>query len=350
PGFRVAGLALARLELGIQGYDSTRGRAFYAELERRARSLPGVESVSLAEIVPLGLARQRRGVEVEGYAAREGEEMEFGANTVGAGYFETMGIPLVRGRGFEPSDRGGTAEVAVVNETFARKFWPGENAIGRRFRTRKEGTLEVVGVARDGKYLSLTEEPQPHFYEPFAQAYEADMVLLVRTAGDPRSILPALAREARALDPELPLDVTTMSEHLGFALLPQRIGAAVLGLFGAVAALLAAFGLYGVMSYVVSQRTAEIGIRMALGARAMDVRLLVVRRALALTLAGLVLGLAGAVAATRVLAAFLVDVSPTDLTTLATVTALFMTVALLASWLPARRAAAVDPMRAIRGE
>ena len=350
PGFRAAGLAMLRLELGIQGYDSVRGRSFYAELERRAKSLPGVDAASLAEIVPLGLARQRRGIEVEGYAPREGEEMEFGVNTVGAGYFETMGIVLVQGRGFEPSDREGTAPVAVVNESFARRFWPGDNPIGRRFSTARGGTREVVGVARDGKYWSLTEEPQPHFYEPFAQAYEADMVLLVRTASDPRGILPALTREARALDPELPVEANTMTEHLGFALLPQRLGAVVLGLFGVVAASLAALGLYGVMSYVVSQRTAEIGIRMALGARPRDVRALVVRRALALTLTGLGVGLAGALAATRVLASFLVEVSPTDPATLATVALLFTSVALLASWLPARRAASVDPMRALRGE
>jgi predicted permease len=350
PGFRAAGLSLVRLELGIQGYDSVRVRSFYAELERRVRSLPGVEAVSLAEIVPLGLARQRRHIEVEGYAPREGEEMEFGVNTVGGGYFETMGIGLSRGRGFEPGDREGAAPVAVVNEAFAAQFWPGEDPIGRRFSTGRGGTREIVGVARDGKYWSLTEDPQPHFYEPFAQAYEADMVLLVRSASDPRSILPALTREVRALDPELPVEANTMAEHLGFALLPQRIGAAVLGVFGAVGALLAALGLYGVMSYAVSRRTAEIGIRMALGARAQDVRMLVVRRALALTLTGLGLGLAGALAATRVLASFLVDVSPTDPATLVSVAVLFTAVALLASWLPARRAAAVDPMRALRSE
>lgn len=350
PGFRGSGLALLRVELGVQGYDSARGALFYQELERQARSLPGVQAVGLAEIVPLGFDRKRRGIEVEGYAPRAGEEMEFGVNTVGAGYFETMGIPLVRGRGFEASDRAGAAPVAIVNESFARRFWPGENPIGRRFDTGRGGARQVVGVARDGKYWSLTEEPQPHFYEPFAQAYEADMVLLVRSAADPRALLPALVRSARTLDPELPLEANTMDEHLGLALLPQRIGAVVLGVFGTVAALLAAFGLYGVMSYVVSQRTAEIGVRMALGARAADVRLLIVRRALALTLTGLALGLLGAAAVGRLLGSFLVEVSPGDPGTLVPVAALFTAVALLASWLPARRAAAVDPMRALRSE
>ena len=166
------------------------------------------------------------------------------------------------------------------------------------------------------------------------------MVLVARTSSDPAGLLPLLSREAHAIDPELPVEASTMGEHLGYALLAQRVGAAVLGIFGLVAALLAAFGLYGVMSYVVSQRTAEIGIRMALGARAKDVRMLVVRRALALTGVGVGLGLAGAVAATRLLATFLVNVSPTDPVTFLSVIALFTGVAVVASWLPARRAAA----------
>ncbi len=350
PGFRAQGLALLRVELGIQGYDSTRGIAFYTEVQGRLAALPGVEAVSMAEIVPLGLARQRRGIEVAGYAPRDGEEMEFGVNTVGAGYFETMGIPLVRGRGFAATDRAGAAPVAVVNEAFARHFWPGQEAIGQRFSSGRGGERTVVGVAKDGKYWSITEEPQPHFYEPFAQAYEADMTLLVRTAGDARMLLPTLTREILGLDRELPIESSTVPEHVAYALLPQRIGATVLGIFGLVAAALAAFGLYGVMSYVVTQRTAEIGIRMALGARSGDVRRLVMRRALSLTFVGVALGLLGAIVATRALAAFLVDVSPTDPATLAAVVALFTTAAAMASWLPARRAAAVDPMRALRSE
>ncbi|HJR50057.1 MAG TPA: ADOP family duplicated permease, partial [Gemmatimonadales bacterium] len=350
PGFRSEGLALLRLDLGVQGYDSSRGQAFYLDLERRVRALPGVEAVALAEILPLGLSGLRRGVEVEGYAPAEGEDMEFGTNTVSAGYFEAMGIEIVRGRGFEPTDRAGARAVAVVNESFARRFWPGENPIGRRITTGKGGVREIVGVARDGKYRSLSEEPQPHFYQPFAQMYEPDMVLVVRVATDARSVLPLLLQETLALDPELPVEASTMEEHLGLAVLPQRIGSAVLTSFGAITTLLAALGLYGVMSYVVSQRTREIGIRVALGARGRDVRLLVLRRALAVTLTGLALGLAGALATARLLGSFLVNVSPSDPITLLSVTAFFTAIALLASWLPARRAAAVDPVRALRWE
>lgn len=350
PGFRADGLATVRVELGVQGYDSTRGRAFYAELERRVLGTAGVEAVAFAEVLPLGLAGLRRGVEVEGYVPAEGEDMEFGTNTVSAGYFRTMGISVVHGRGFEPSDRPGGAPVAVVNESFARRFWPGENPVGRRFSTGSGGSREIVGVVRDGKYRSLSEAAQPHFYQPFEQAYQPDMVLVARARGDARSLLAPLTREIRALDPDLPVESGTIEEHLGLALLPQRIGTAVLGTFGAVAALLAAFGLFGLMSYMVSQRTREIGIRVALGARARDVRMMVVRRALALTLTGLVLGLTGAAAAAQVLRTFLVGVRPTDPVILLSVGVLFAAVALLASWLPARRAAAVDPMRALRWE
>jgi macrolide transport system ATP-binding/permease protein len=350
PGFRVGGLALLRLDLGIQGYDSTRGKTFYAELMRRVEALPGVAAVSLVQVVPLGLDRMRRGIEVEGYTRREGEEMEFPTNTVGPGYFTAMDIPLVRGRDFAATDRESSAPVAIVNEAFVRRFWPGEDPIGKRFGTGRGEMREVIGVARDGKYWSLTEASQPHFFEPFTQSYQPDMQLVARTRLDEPALLPLLTAEARALDPELPLEVTTMADHLGYALLPQRIGATILGMFGAVAAVLAAFGLYGVMSYLVSRRTAEIGIRMALGARAHDVRILVVRRALALTFTGLAIGLAGAVAASGFLASFLVEVSPTDPVTLVTVLVMFTSVALLASWVPAARASRVDPMRALRSE
>ena len=350
PGFRAEGLATLRVELGVQGYDSTRGRAFYAELERRARGVPGVEAVAFAEILPLSLSGLRRGVEVEGYAPAEGEDMEFGANTVSAGYFQAMGIEVVRGRGFAPGDRTGAAPVAVVNESFARRFWPGNDPIGRRIATGRGGMRAIVGVVRDGKYRSLREAPQPHVYEPFEQVYEPDMVLIARARSEPQPLLGPLMGEIRALDPELPVEASTVEDHLGLALLPQRIGTAVLVAFGAVAALLAAFGLFGVMSYVVSQRTREIGIRVALGARPRDMRLLVVRRALVLTFAGLTLGLAAALAGARVLAAFLVGVEPTDPAILLSAAGLFTGVALLASWLPARRAAAVDPMRALRWE
>ncbi|MDQ3427895.1 MAG: ABC transporter permease [Gemmatimonadota bacterium] len=349
-GFSAERAALMQVELGIQGYDEPKGRQFYAGLERRVRSIHGVEAASLAEIVPLGMARQRRGISVEGYQPGQGEEMEFGTNTVGTDYFKTLGIPLLRGRAFDERDREGAPPVAIVNQTFADRFWPGADPIGRRFSSGKGGTLEVIGVAANGKYVSLGEESQPYFYQPFLQTYEPDMVLQVRAAGEPRELLAALRAEAKVLDPDLPVELTTLDEHLGYAVLPQRLGATVLGAFGGIGVLLAALGLYGVMSYAVSQRTAEIGVRMALGASAGDVRRMVVRRGMLLALLGIGLGLAGAVAATRLLSGFLVGVRSTDPANLGAVVFLFAMVALLASSLPAHRAARLDPMRALRTE
>ncbi len=349
PGFTTSQVALMRVELGLQGYDEARGRRFYAELLRSVSATPGVESASLAEIVPLGFSRQRRGLQVEGYEPKPGEDMEFGVNVVSADHFRTMGVPIMRGRAFESSDRDGATPVAIVNETFARRFWPDADPIGRRIVVGEE-TREIVGVARDGKYVSLGEEPTPYYFLPWEQAYKSDMTVEVRTADDPRALLPVLAEQAGALDPELPLEPTTIEEHLGYALLPQRLGAIVLGAFGAIGAALAALGLYGVMSYLVSQRTAEIGIRMALGASGADVRRMVVRRGMGLAGTGLALGLAGALLAGRFIAGFLYGVSPSDPGILTAILLLFGSVALLASWLPAARAARLDPMRALRAE
>jgi predicted permease len=349
PGFATTKVALVPVELEAQGYDETRGRALYDELLRRARALPGVAAASLGRVVPLGMSRMRRGLEVEGYTPAPGEEMEFGVNTVAADYFRALGIPVVRGRAFDQRDRAGAPRAVLVNQTFARRFWPGADPIGRRIVTSGT-TWEVIGVVRDAKYVSLGEEPQPHYYLPWAQAYQPDMVLHLATTGDARALLPALAAMVRELDPELPVEPLTIEQHLGYALLPQRLGAIVLGAFGAIGVVLAALGLYGVMSYVVSQRTAEIGIRVALGATAADVRRLVVRRGMGLTAVGLGIGLAGALAAGRLVAGHLFGVQAADPVILASVVTLFAAVAFAASWIPADRAARVDPMRALRAE
>ena len=349
PGFATTGVALMPVALEVQGYDEARARAFYGELLRRARALPGVEAASLAQVVPLGFGSLRRGLQVEGYTPAPGEEMEFGVNAVSDDYFRTMGVPLARGRAFEARDGAGAAPVAIVNETFARRFWPGGDAIGRRI-VIGDVRREIVGVARDAKYVALGEEPRPYYYLPWAQAFEGDMVLQVRTAGDPRQLLPTLAALARGLDADLPVEPITIDQHLGLALLPQRLGAIVLGAFGAIAAALAALGLYGVMAYLVTLRTAEIGIRMALGATGAQVRGLVVRRGMWLTGVGLATGLAGAVGAGRLVEAFLFDVRGSDPVVLGTAVAGFGLVALAASWIPAARAARLDPVRALRSE
>ena len=349
PGFAVTGVALLPVELEVQGYDEPRGRAFYEELLRGARALPGVEDAALVRSVPLGFGGSRRGLEVEGYTPGPGEEMEFGINTVSDRYFAAAGIPIVRGRPFDGRDRAGAPRVAIVNERFARRFWPGADPVGRRLVVGGE-VREVVGVARDARYRSLGEAPAPHYYLPWSQDYEGDMVLQARTGGDARALLPSLTALARGLDPDLPLQAVTMDEHLGLALLPQRLGAGVLGAFGALAAALAALGLYGVMAYAVTLRTAEIGVRLALGATGAQVRALVVRRGLWLTAIGVGLGLALALLAGRVVAGFLLGVRPADPLVLGAAAAGFSIVALAASWIPAARAARLDPMRALRAE
>ena len=349
PGFATSGIALMPVALEVQGYNEARAREFYAELLRRARALPGVEAVSLAEMVPLGLGSLRRGLEVEGYTPAPGEEMEFGVNTVSDDYFRTMDIALARGRAFDGRDRADAAPVAIVNQSFARRFWPAGDAIGRRI-VIGDVRREIVGIVRDAKYVSLGEEPQPHYYLPWAQAFQGDMVLQVRTSGDARMLLPSLAAVAHGLDADLPLEPITMDRHLGLALLPQRLGATVLGAFGVIAAMLAALGLYGVMAYLVTLRTAEIGIRMALGATGAQVRGMVVRRGLWLTGIGLVLGLAGAVGAGRLVSSLLFDVRATDPLVLGSAVLGFGLVAAVASWIPATRAARLDPVRALRAE
>lgn len=349
PGFATSGVALMPVELGLQGYDQTRARAFYRQLLERSRALLGAEAVSLAQVVPLGFGGLRRGLEVEGYTPAPGEEMEFGVNAVGDDYFRTLGVPLVRGRAFDRRDAEGTAPVAIVNQTFARRFWPGADPIGRRI-VIGDVSREVVGVARDAKYGSLSEAAQPHYYLPWAQAFEPDMVLQVRTTGDPRALLASLAAVARGLDPDLPVEPITIDEYLGLALLPQRLGAIVLGAFGATGLLLAGLGLYGVMAYAVTQRRAEIGIRLALGATGAQVRRLIVGRGLGLTALGLALGLVGALAGGRVLSGFLLGVRAADPLVLAAAAALFACVALAASWVPAWRAGRTDPAISLRSE
>ena len=348
PGFDHRGLVLMTTELSVQGYDSARAATFYDRLAQRAAALPGVQRTVLAKTVPLGIANERRGTQIDGYTPSPGEDLEFGANSVGPGYFRTMGITVVRGREFETTDRAGSPAVAIVNETFARRFWPGQDALGRRIGW-PGAWRQVIGVARDGKYGTLAEESQPFFYVPLAQRPEADLTLHLR-AENPIAVQQALQALAHDLDPDLPVRVTTMDAQLGFALLPQRLGAELLGVFGGLGAALAAVGLWGVLAFLVSQRTREIGVRIAMGAAARDVRRLVVGRALRLAGAGVVIGLGLAFAAGRLTSSLLFGVAGADPKTFASVPVVIALVALGASWWPAHRAATLDPMLALRHE
>jgi predicted permease len=268
---------------------------------------------------------------------------------VGAGYFETLRLPLVRGRGFAAADTRQSAPVAVVNEEMAARLWPGTDPLGRTFQFREQ-LRTVVGVARNAKYASLDEELPPFAYFPVSQVWQPTQVLLVRVTPGVRHER-TLQDAVRALDPRLPVPkVTTMERATGIALLPQRAAATVMAALGGIGLLLAAVGLYGVMAFSTARRTREIGIRIALGATRSSVTSLVLREALTLTGAGIVVGLALAAAATRLLSRWLLNVSPFDAAAFAATTALLAATALAASYIPARRATSVDPLLSLKVE
>jgi predicted permease len=277
--------------------------------------------------------------------------------SAGPRYFETMRTPLVQGREFTDHDQNGSELVAVVDETFVKKMLTGvsspSEAIGKRisFGSAAGPYMRIVGGARAGKYFNIAEDPRPIIWTPMAQDYNSSGILTVRTEGAPEPLLAAVRKEVQALDPNLPLfDVKTLSEHMRFALFPARVAAAVLGVFGIVALLLSAIGIYGITSYTVAQRTHEIGIRLALGAQLSDVLSLVLCLGLKLTAIGAALGLLGAYLATRAITSVLYGVSPTDPFTFGLVSLLLIGVALLACYVPSRRATKVDPLIALRSE
>jgi predicted permease len=263
-----------------------------------------------------------------------------------------MRIPLLMGRGFTEADTPQSPRVAVVNQALARRFWPGEDPLGKRLRVEKEeGYFQVVGVAADGKYRTLGEEQRSYLYLPITQKYESGQVLLVRTSGDARALLPLLRQQARELDEHVPIvRLQTLEEATGVSLLLPRAGAGLFGLFGLIGAVLAAAGIYAVTAFAATQRTQEIGIRMALGAQRRDILRMLLGQGVTLALVGIGIGLAAATGFTRVLGAILYGVAPTDATTLGGVSVLFLRVVALACYVPALRATRVDPLVALRKE
>ena len=352
-GFEPKQAVEVSFDLRLQGYDAARGREFQKRLLERVRQLPGVGAAGLVDLAPVDLHFSRDSVFVEGQTpGRAASAPRAMVSRAGPGYFQAMGTRLVRGRDFTERDDEKSTPVAVVNETFARRFWPGEDPVGRRFRQGGPASppLEVVGVVEDGKYAGLNEPAQAYAVRPLAQAYTGMNTLILRTDRDPRALVAAVLGEVRQLDPHLPAGGKPLEARLAMPLLPVRVAAALFGSFGLLALALAAVGIYGVMSYAVSRRAREIGIRMALGARASDVLRLTVRQGMAPVVVGVAVGLAAALGLTRLAGSLLFGVSASDPLTYAGVVALLTAVALAACYVPARRASKVDPLVALRNE
>jgi predicted permease len=353
PGFDPENAVALSFDVGLQGYEETKGRAFHRQVLERARSLPGVRSAALTSNVPLSLNYNYSSIYLEGQSETSTSKLPVAIPiSVSPGFFETMRIPF-RGRDFAENEDQKESRVVLVNETFARKFFPKQDPIGKRinFSGPKDPLWEIIGVCGDGKYNSLGEAPMPAVFRPQFRDYDTLCTLVVRTNGDPRAIIPALRSEIQKMDATLPIyDVKTLTEHMDIPLFPARMAANVLGSFGVLALVLAAIGIYGVMSYVVAGRTREIGLRMALGAQFRHVRQLILRQGMMLATIGLVLGLGIVFVLARFLKSMLYGISPSDPLTFTTITILLAGVALLACLIPAQRATRVDPMVALRDE
>ncbi|MDQ3652169.1 MAG: ABC transporter permease [Acidobacteriota bacterium] len=365
PGFDAAKILNVPLNVNLLRYTTAQGRQFYQQVAGRVAALPGVEAASVARVGALSGATSTRGLLIEGQQGTDDlvrSEGGSGAgdnpniinvNVIGPQYFQTMGIPLARGRDFDVRDAEQSPGVVIVNETFAKRHFAGQEPVGKRVSLR--GTrgpwLEIVGVARDSKYVTLGEGPTPFAYLPLTQNHETGMVLHVRAASNPLNVAAAVRGEIQSLEKNLPVtNFRPVTELIGASLYAARMGAVLVGVFGLLALALAGVGLYGVMSFTVARRTREIGIRMALGAATGDVMKLVLRDGMTLVAIGGALGLAAAAATTRLLASFLYGISTSDAMTFAGIAVILTAVALLACYIPARRATKVDPMIALRYE
>lgn len=348
PGFAVEGVRIASVNLSILARDEARGRAFFRSLLERLESTPGVEAASLARIVPLSLGSLGALIQVEGHEKPPGGGFRVELNAVTPRYFETLSVPLLAGRAFATSDAADAPAVAIVSQALARRFWPEQGALDQRLEWGGR-SLSVVGVVRDSASRRLGELPRPQLYVPFEQSYSAGMTVLVRGAVASESLGTTLRREIRSLDPDLPiLSEMPLGEFIGRSLAPQRMAGTLSSLLGGLGLLLTALGIHGLIAQHVARRRREVGVRIALGARPADVTRLFLGQGVRLALAGVALGLAGAAATTRLLVAFLPGVSPLDPLVYAGTATLMLSVAALASFVPARRAAQLDPLATLK--
>jgi predicted permease len=351
PGFDPHNVLVAGVDLFPNGYDEVHARVAVRAMEEKIAALPGVTSVSNIQNLPLGLSGNRSsGFEAEGYTPLKNEEMVAMTNVTGPGYFHTVSTPLLAGREFTPADAAGTQKVVVVNQTLARHYFPAGDPVGRRVRIYEQWRV-IAGVVADSKFLTLAEKPEPVIYLPIDQSSADSTTFVVRTTSDPARYARTVEDAIHSVDPLLPVyAVRPMETAISASYFGQSIGGSFLGFFGGVALVLAAIGLYGVLAYLVTQRSREVGIRMALGASRGDILNLILGKGMRLAGVGLAIGILIALTVTRLMRALLMDVSPTDVATIAGVCGLLIVIAMLASFIPAHRASRIDPILAIRHE
>jgi predicted permease len=352
-GFRVDHTLMMSVDLGLQDYTEERGQQFFKQLTEHVRALRGVRDAAVSAYVPMGYDNSGVNVYPEGRVIDDKSTTDVVFDDmVQPSYFRTAGTPVIRGREFTDADSAAAAKVAIINEAFAQKIWPGQDPIGKIFRTQKDGPpIQVVGLTRTGKYLFLYETPQLYVYFPLAQRYNSGANLFVYTQNDPQLLVSAVRDQISQLDANLPVfAVTTMDAHVqyGKPLLPARLGAMLVGAFGFLGLVLASVGVYGVVSYSVSQRTQEIGIRSALGAQRANVLGLVLKQGMSMALIGTAVGIVLSFLLFRGLSSVLYGVKSTDFVTLGAVSAMLLAVAFAASYIPALRATRVDPVVALR--
>ena len=354
PGFRTDHVLLVSFDPTLIHYAESQTKRFYQQIVEKTKTLPGVASVGLAQYIPLGLSSGSQFLVVDGYQMPEGQDrLSISANTVDSGYWPVMRAPIARGRAFDERDTDSSPKVIIVNETMARQYWPNQDALGKivRLRDRNGPAAQVIGIARDGKYVTLLEPQQPFVFLPLSQRYRAALTLVVLAKSDPAALAGPLRAAVQALDVNVPMfDVRTLNDmYQARAMLPPRLTSQLVTSLGLLGAVLAVIGLYGVVAYVTAGRTHEIGIRMAVGADRRTVLLLVLKQAAGVVIVGLVIGVGLAFVFTPALAEPF-DINPRDATVFTLVPIALAGVALLASLVPARRAARIDPMVALREE
>jgi predicted permease len=349
PGFSTHNIAVAHLDPGSLGYTEAQDRQFYQQLLERVRALPGVKSASLSDYLPLGTSRSVHGVQIDGANPAPGQkDIPIQEASVAPDFFNTMGIPVLNGREFSIQDVQPNSGKVIINQAMATHYWPGRNPIGQHFKDGKQ-TVEIVGLVKTGKYRSLSEDPIDFMYLPLGP--QSQEFLVVRTGTGEEATLGEIRRVIQGLDPNVvPIEMESISQYMTLPLFAAHTTGVLLALFGLVALLLATIGLSGVVSYSVSQRTNEIGVRMALGADRLDVVRLILKQGMRLTGVGILIGLVLSFATTRVLAGLLYGIKADDPLTFASVALFLGAVAFISCYVPARRAASLDPMKSLRAE